>query len=284
MYEEIRPLQLKQLEVLKEMKRICNKHNIPYFLSYGTLIGAVRHKGFIPWDDDIDTALLYSDYIKFEKICKKELSQDYFLQTRDTEPKANLCFDKLRMNGTTLIIDNMLDKDIHHGIDIDIQPIYNVPDDILHRKIQLINAMMYMLLQTQHVPANHNGIVRLGAKFILFFLRGKVREKIKRKCFINMAKYEGEKTKYKAKLFGNIRICKTLYPAEAFSSAIEVPFEDDSFSIPIGYEAVLKKYYGEYMILPPVEKQGMKLEHIVKFDPKNNYDIYKGILYCRNEK
>lgn len=96
----LRKLQLLELKVLLEFKRICEKHQIQYFLMWGTLLGAVRHQGFIPWDDDIDVGMLRSEYVKFLAICNEELSQDFFLQTFESDKTYVNSFAKLRLNGT----------------------------------------------------------------------------------------------------------------------------------------------------------------------------------------
>ncbi len=85
MHDEIRPLQLKQLQLLKELKRVCEANKLTFFLAYGTMIGAVRHKGFIPWDDDVDVFMPYEDWIKLETYHKYDFTPPYFLQSRRTD-------------------------------------------------------------------------------------------------------------------------------------------------------------------------------------------------------
>lgn len=85
-----------ELEILKKIDEVCKKHNINYWLDSGTLLGAVRHQGFIPWDDDIDIGMLREDYEKFLKVAQKDLGDDYFLQTRSTDKNYPLVFAKVR--------------------------------------------------------------------------------------------------------------------------------------------------------------------------------------------
>ena len=99
----LRKLQLTQVEMLKEIRRVCEKLNIQYFLIDGTLLGAVRHKGFIPWDDDLDIAMTRPEYDKFVKFAPNELSTEYFLQNWHSDPAYALPYSKLLMNGTKLI-------------------------------------------------------------------------------------------------------------------------------------------------------------------------------------
>ena len=85
---ELRDLQLYMLDILKAIDKICKKHDIQYFLAAGSLLGAVRHKGFIPWDDDVDLYMKVDDYFKFIEVCKKELSDEYYLQNRLEDVKS----------------------------------------------------------------------------------------------------------------------------------------------------------------------------------------------------
>ena len=99
--EELRKVQLLELKVLKEIKRVCTKHDIKYFLTGGTLIGAARHKGFVPWDDDIDIAMMRTEYDRFLKIAPKELGAEYSLLCIQQDPKIGTFFSKVVLNGTT---------------------------------------------------------------------------------------------------------------------------------------------------------------------------------------
>lgn len=280
MYENIRPLQMKQLQILKELKRICEENNLEYFLAYGTLLGAIRHEGFIPWDDDIDVCMKYPDYNRFKEVCKTQLGSDYFLQTDETDPDAGLSYYKLRLNGTTLIVDDLANRDMHHGISIDIYPIYNVPDNLFQSKIQLCATAVYMLFEAGEIPKNHGGIVAMGSRLVLFLFRGNIRNWIKGKCHTYMAKYERKSTNQKALLCCNISVSKCLYPAEIFSYTIKKTFEGEAYSVPSEYDKFLRITYGDYMQLPPSEEQGIKLEHIVKLSLSEPYQAFKGKLYC----
>src|SRR5690554_4796206 len=92
----LKAIQSIQVEILLEIDRICKKNDIRYQLFAGTLLGAVRHKGFIPWDDDIDLAMLREDYDKFIQVCKYDLDNKYFLQTYETDPQYTFTFGKVR--------------------------------------------------------------------------------------------------------------------------------------------------------------------------------------------
>ena len=122
MIENIKEMQKIELEMLLEVDRICKKFNIRYFLIAGTLLGAIRHKGFIPWDDDIDIIIPLNDYIKFCKVAEKELNKNYFLQNYKTDFTA-MWYTKIRKNNTTAIQANHKNKLHHQGIWIDIFPL-----------------------------------------------------------------------------------------------------------------------------------------------------------------
>lgn len=138
--DNLRKLQETELEILLETDRICRKYEILYQLSGGTLLGAVRHKGFIPWDDDVDICMLREDYNRFLSICEKELGEKYFLQTYETDSEFFHSFARIRKNNTLALQRQYKGMDMHHGIFIDVFPL----DNIIEGRF-LGNLQYYML-------------------------------------------------------------------------------------------------------------------------------------------
>ena len=152
-YPRLRELQLVELEILLEVDRVCRENGIEYFLDGGTALGAVRHGGFIPWDDDIDIGMTRENYEKFLEIAPEKLKNDYFLQTRKTDKKAPYMYAKVRKNGTVFMEWNKRNLDMHHGIYIDIFPYDNVPDDIKERNEYLAKCgRLYRLYLLRSTP------------------------------------------------------------------------------------------------------------------------------------
>ncbi|NPA61741.1 MAG: LicD family protein [Epsilonproteobacteria bacterium] len=132
----LREAQLIMLDILVEFDKICRKHNLKYWLDSGTLLGAVRHGGFIPWDDDIDISMPLEDYKKFEKIALNELSDTIFFQTNTTDPKFPFDYIKLRSNRAKIVEFHEKGKEIkyHQGVFVDIFPMLNIPNSEFHYK------------------------------------------------------------------------------------------------------------------------------------------------------
>ena len=128
----LKKLQENQLEILNEIERICKKNNINFFLVGGTLLGAVRHKGYIPWDDDLDIGMMREDFIKFRNIVANDLDNKYFFDFYDTDKDYYLPFAKVRKNNTTFNEEISKDYDNHKGIFVDIFP-FEYSDDNFKR-------------------------------------------------------------------------------------------------------------------------------------------------------
>lgn len=147
--EELKQLQRIELEMLIEFDRICRKCGISYSLDGGTLLGAVRHKGFIPWDDDIDVIMLRKEYQKFRKACETELDiERFFLQDYKTDPAYRWGYAKLRRNGTSFVREGQEHIRQHDGVFIDIMVADNVPDEPVKRRLHyagcvLVRKLMY---------------------------------------------------------------------------------------------------------------------------------------------
>jgi len=133
--KELRKAQLIMLEMLVEFDAICQKHNLKYWLDSGTLLGAVRHKGFIPWDDDIDLSMPVEDYRKFKEIAQDELSTNIFFQTKESDPNFKFDYIKLRSNRASIVEFHEEGKEVgyHQGVFVDIFPMLTLPNTEFHQ-------------------------------------------------------------------------------------------------------------------------------------------------------
>ena len=153
--EQLEEIKGKELYILKEFDRICQENGLKYSLIYGTLLGAVRHGGFIPWDDDVDVCMLREDYEKFCKIAPKRLPEDLFYQSHETEREYFQLFDKIRLNNTIFKEKYYAQYHIHHGIYIDIFPCDKIPQNMFKRKLQLIFYQFYRIgVMTRYLDSN----------------------------------------------------------------------------------------------------------------------------------
>ncbi len=151
--DNLRKVQLCELEILKAVVDCCNKHHLQYWLAYGTLLGAIRHQGFIPWDDDIDIYLTVKDLRRFVKIAKKELKDKYFVQCPYTENMSRWMFCKVRRNGSLFLQkEENEQKDFHQGLFIDIFPLVAASDNdrLLEFQMKLFFTIQKSRLQHPH--------------------------------------------------------------------------------------------------------------------------------------
>lgn len=280
----LKGLQEHELKILKKFCEICQKNKLTYYLAFGTLIGAIRHHGFIPWDDDIDVMMPYKDYVRFQKIAKRELGEKYFLQSHKTDIEFNHCYLKIRENNTTLIVKDVQNCEINHGISIDVYPLVNLADGKMKRMFQYFNAIVYILLEYDRPPANHGKLLYYTSKLVLSLIPKSKKKTIKDKCFSSMVKYSNNKTKYCFAVSGSPIDLKIKYKSKWFATPFLMDFEDGKFYVPNGYDMVLRTVFGDYMKLPPEEERSFKLGNIIKVDFENSYLQYKNLLYGHDIK
>lgn len=155
----LKEIQNCELEILKTVADICDKHGIKYYLAFGTLLGAVRHKGFIPWDDDVDILMQYNDLVKFKKICKKELPDKYFFQDFETDPGFSFMFTKIRANNTYMPQFGEKSKSItyHQGVWIDIFPLidYGSNEQQTLKIVKYLFKLQYTLVRRINIKKKY---------------------------------------------------------------------------------------------------------------------------------
>ena len=255
--DTLRRLQLKELESLLYFDAFCKKHELRWFLLGGCVIGAVRHNGFIPWDDDIDVMMPRRDYERMLRLWKSEESNERFLMLKtDGETFTGNCFATLIDTSATMVKENQKDIDVPHGIVTDVFPLDGCPDGKLKRYLQYYHAMMYSLYITEVVPEKHGGIVKLVSSILLMLVPSRERRtKIWKKHEKKMTRYAFNTHKKSTELCAGPGYMKNAYPQEAFKEVVYHEFEGLQMPIPKGYDAYLKMAFGDYMQLPPEEQQ-----------------------------
>ena len=254
--EQVKSIQKLQLEMLMEVDRICKKGNIKYGIDGGTLLGAVRHKGFIPWDPDIDVIMLREEYEKFFVLSQQEMDMErFFLQEERTDPEYRWGFTKIRYNGTKFIRCGQEHLKMHTGVFIDILIMDNVPDNFLLRELHRGFCACCRFIMWSEVGKNNecNKIKRIGyklanhipARFVFKQLK-----KVRNCCNVKKSKlvrYMTCRYTYNKKLKGIER--------KFFDKYTKFEFENNFFPGFYEYDAYLTVLYGDYMKLPPPEER-----------------------------
>ena len=253
---DLRDVQNVLLEMMADIDRVCKKNGIRYILDAGTMLGAVRHKGFIPWDDDLDIAMLREDYIEFTKIANKELCDKYIFQCPENTREYPYSFGKVFCKNTKFVEHFTKDLDICHGVYIDVFPMDYVDDtdmEKLKRERMLVSKFSEMRYGKLGMKGGFKGFVSK-----LFPLK-----LINSLCMKHMM-YHYKKSDKVQKLshFGKN---KPPISTSLFTDTIDVPFEKYEFAIPREYDLFLRGRYGDYMKLPPIEDQ-RPLHHIVDIE------------------
>ena len=271
-------MQKKQLEMLHELDRVCKKNGLRYALSSGTCLGAVRHKGFIPWDDDIDIYMSWSDAEKLVK-CQKDFKPQYFVQSYKTDPEFPSIHYRLCDSSTSCFLEETKGLDINHGIFIDIYIYYPYPDNRIKAKKLLFDSFIYRILVANKGPQNHGKIARIIGLVISKMYSGNKRDrKIKR--IENEYRYNGGK-RFVATYFGrDATLTKTIiYPRKWFAHPKMMQFEDIEAPCPGNPNKYCELQYGKnYMELPPDEKR-VPHHDFIYFNADEPYTKFKGIYY-----
>ena len=274
---ETKKLWAVEMELLKKLLDVCKKHNLKIWASGGTLLGAVREHGFIPWDDDIDMAMLREDYDKLQIVAKTEFHDPFFFQSGFTDffPRG---FSKLRMNGTAAIEKGYIFSNMHQGIFIDIFVYDEIPDDVETQNsfVQIIQEKE-CVLQRYCYESYRLFHPFYSIKLFLFklpiYLKGF-------KCYFK--EYDSTLKQHSGTnitslcFLSDYKRCKR--NISDYDNTLYVPFEDILIPIPSSYDIILRNHFGDYMV--PVK--GASMHSFIIFDADKSYLDYLPKL--RSEK
>lgn len=251
---ELEKIKKCELEMLEHFIKACEKLNLKYYLMGGTLLGAVRHQGFIPWDDDIDVGMLREDYEVFISKAAEFLPENYFVQTHLTDPEYPYNFAKIRNSETTFLETTLRKLNINHGVFIDVFPLDIYPDDQAEIKTLEFKKKFYLsrIKEVFYGEAGQHQSLLGKVQFVLAKICYPDYKKavIKKEALLKSVK-NGAKIANHGGAWG----AKEIVPAQWYGEGAPLVFEGISVRGPKEYDLWLTQVYGDYMKLPPVEKR-----------------------------
>ena len=271
----------KQIEILHELDRVCNLAQIKYYLAYGTCLGAVRHHGYIPWDDDIDVFLPVKEMKKL--IQNKHLfKKQYFIQCRETDHNYQNMKYSLRDSSTTYFVDEKDNDDINHGMFIDLYVLYPYPDRFYQAHKLIIDSYILRFLYLKQAPENHGIFGKIGYKLFSSLYKGERAERKIRKIRNALENNNGKN--YYASFFGDDITPFSCFklPMEYFGAPKMLQFEDYLAPCPSNPEEICRLTFGDdYMEFPPEEKR-ISRHHVLYMSCDKPYTEFEGKYYHRD--
>lgn len=240
------------LIIANEINKICKKHGIDYFIDGGTLLGAVRHGGFIPWDDDFDIGMKRNDFDKFLDVCKEELDCERFYLETSMDCGYAFEFAKIHLNGTEIIEDFSKNANVHHGIFIDIFPYDKVPNSYLLQKVFLFkNKIIKNIIWNKLNYGTYEQRKKISNRIFKFI--GNLIPTYSLKDFRNrfIQKYNSsDSMTYFTSDYPNI-----LLNEEWLQCLVDYEFEEYKFIGVKNFDSYLHNLYGDYMSIPPEDQR-----------------------------
>jgi lipopolysaccharide cholinephosphotransferase len=251
-----------ELDILRMFHAFCVENNIRYFISHGTLLGAIRYKGFIPWDDDLDVLVPREDYDRFLALFKD--SEQYRLVAYEKNPAYRYPYAKL-CDMTTRKVEAGYDNGLELGLDIDVFPLDHWNDDLEKAKQEVKHQKRNMFrlgLTKLQKPDSINPAKRFVKGIVMALCKLWGSAYYVEKLIRGANKPEQKGSRYLGCKAWNVYGQRDILPVETFAEAIELEFEGQKFFAPVGYDTFLSSLYGDYLPEPPVEKR--KTHHSFK--------------------
>lgn len=268
--QKLRKLQLTQLEILKMIDGFCRENNIKYSLYAGTLLGAVRHKGFIPWDDDLDICMSRKEYDRFIRKWLHCGPKGYLLQNKETDPQFTQSFTKIRKDYTTFLQNVDGNRKYHTGIFVDVFPIDRMPNDGFKKKIFDLRCMLYQLYTREFVPPKSNGYVKFLSGLFLKIIPPEKRKTCRKRLLHQITKNNDDHSLNTAAI-ETLASLKIRFPKDMLDEYTYLQFEDAEYMCFKKWDEHLKCKFGDYMKLPPKEERIWK-HHPIMLDFDRNYE------------
>jgi lipopolysaccharide cholinephosphotransferase len=253
----LKALQRTELEILKTVVDYCNENDIKYYMIGGTLLGAVRHKGFIPWDDDIDIGMMRKDYDRFIQLWQDMHPSDLVMQNKETDERVHVSYTKIRKKGTRIIEKETMNSGIFKGVFIDVFPL----DNILHSD-NMIKDIEYLIFNYLASVSLYKNGYRLYKRKIIQNISAI--SSIMSFQFINMisrkimTRHKDEDTEYVTSYASGYGYKKQrMSKMKIYGEGAFLPFEEHVFRAPVDYIGYLEQLFGDYLTLPPEHTRGL---------------------------
>lgn len=259
-----------ELEILNIVDEFCRKNDIKYSLAYGTMLGAVRHKGFIPWDDDIDIFMLRSDYERFEKLWLEKSPKGYILENAKINPNYTQCLTKIRKDNTCFLQSGEEKAEYHTGIFVDIFVLDRAANTKMQQKICTIYSALYYLYTRGFAFDRGSKLLRLGCEVLLGLVPKSKYKLIADKFENKLKKYNSSKNN-KLVCYCTMESSKIFFPSDTMDDVEMAEFENEKFYISKCFDQILSARYGNYMKLPPKSERTWK-HHPILIDFEHNYE------------